>query len=78
MIQKFIDFATAFNASIANLGNIGPTDFFGAINEGPAGGYAAFSIGSKWVMITLMLFGRIGVLNLFFLIANFTKRTKQN
>lgn len=72
--SAFVDFTSALNASIANLGNIGPTDFYGAINDGPAGGYAGFGIASKWVMIFLMLFGRIGVLNIFFFLGNFRKR----
>ncbi len=76
--RNLVDFSTAMNASIANLGNIGPADFYGKINEGPTGGYAGLGIASKWVLIILMLFGRIGVLNIFYLGANFIYKKGNN
>jgi trk system potassium uptake protein len=60
---KSIDLMTGLTASIANLGNIGPTAAMGigGIDAGPAGNYFAFSISAKLIMSILMMIGRIGV-----------------
>ncbi len=57
-----MDFLSAITATIANLGNIGPMVSIGNINAGPAGNYFPFSIAAKWLMIILMLIGRLGVI----------------
>lgn len=56
-----IDLLTGVTASIANLGNIGPTAALGSIDAGPTGNYFPFSVASKLVMCLLMLIGRVGV-----------------
>lgn len=58
---KSIDLITGLTASIANLGNIGPTAALGNIDAGPAGNYFAFSVGAKLIMSLLMMIGRVGV-----------------
>lgn len=58
---RSIDLLTGVTASIANLGNIGPTAALGSIDAGPTGNYFAFSTVSKIVMSILMLIGRVGV-----------------
>lgn len=58
-----MNFSTAFSASLANLGNIGPgVSFAGNFNIGPTGNYFAFSTLGKVVLIILMYIGRVGVL----------------
>ncbi len=50
-----LDFATSFGASIACLANIGP-----AIGDvGPTGNYAGMPILAKWVLIVMMVMGRL-------------------
>jgi trk system potassium uptake protein TrkH len=50
-----MDFATSFGASIACLANIGP-----AIGDvGPTGNYAGLPGAAKWVLILMMLMGRL-------------------
>jgi trk system potassium uptake protein TrkH len=50
-----MDFATSFGASIACLANIGP-----AIGDvGPTGSYAGLPGIAKWVLIAMMLMGRL-------------------
>jgi trk system potassium uptake protein TrkH len=50
-----LDFATSFGASIACLANIGP-----AIGDvGPTGNYAAMPLLAKWILIGMMLMGRL-------------------
>ncbi len=64
-----LDLGTALAASIANLGNIGPGNFFSnGWNVGPTGNYFAFSTGGKWLLIFLMYVGRVGVLTIFFVL----------
>ena len=60
---KNIDLISGITASIANLGNIGPTASLGSIDAGPSGNYSAFSDAAKLVMSLLMFIGRIGVLS---------------
>jgi trk system potassium uptake protein TrkH len=52
------DFETNFTAAVACFNNIGPG--FGNI-VGPAGSFALFSDGSKYVLSFLMLFGRLEI-----------------
>jgi trk system potassium uptake protein TrkH len=52
-----IDLVTAFTASIANLGNIGP----GLNIVGPAGNYSSIPTPALWVLIFLMLLGRLEI-----------------
>lgn len=59
--SKSIDLITGITASIANLGNIGPTAALGSIDAGPAGNYFAFSSMAKLIMCLLMMIGRVGV-----------------
>lgn len=59
--ESTLDFLSAFTASIANLGNIGPAIAIGSVNHGPAGNYFAFTDAGKWIMIVLMYIGRVGV-----------------
>lgn len=61
---KQMDFISAITATIANLGNIGPMVSIGNINAGPTGNYFPFSVTAKWVMIILMLIGRLGVITI--------------
>lgn len=50
-----LGFSTAFGASIACLANIGP-----AIGDvGPTGNYAAMPLVAKWILIAMMLMGRL-------------------
>jgi trk system potassium uptake protein len=62
-----VELMTAFTASLASLGCIGPG--FGGV--GPAMNYAPFTDFAKWVMVFLMLLGR---LELFTLLILFTKQ----
>lgn len=62
-----MDFTTSFTTSIAHLGNIGPAPALGEINTGPSGNYSGFSLLSKYLMMFLMLLGRLGILTFFML-----------
>ena len=65
------DLATAFSASIACLGNIGP----GLGQVGPAGNYAALSDLAKWVLALAMIVGRLEVYTvLILLVPEFWRR----
>lgn len=68
------DFLTAFNASLANLGNIGPAFQISGVNHGPTGNYFAFNETAKLIMIFLMYFWRVGVLSLIFLFVPYKKQ----
>lgn len=50
-----LDFPTALGASIACLANIGP----GIGDVGPTGNYASMPLIAKWVLIMMMLMGRL-------------------
>lgn len=65
------DFNTALGASVASLGNIGT----GIGNVGPGGTYVAFPLFDKWLLIFLMLLGR---LELFTLITLFSRSFWKN
>jgi trk system potassium uptake protein TrkH len=73
---RSMDFVTGFTASIANLGNIGPSIVNGVSGAGPTGNYSSFSIFAKVVMATLMFIGRVGVLTCLMLMV--TRRGLQN
>ena len=60
------DFNTALGASVASLSNVGT----GIGNVGPGGSYAGFTIFSKWMLMFLMLLGRV---ELFTLITLFSR-----
>lgn len=62
-----IDLVSAFSASIAILGNIGPAAATGTVNSGPTGNYFSFSPSSKLFMTVLMYISRVGVLNILIL-----------
>ena len=54
------DFNTAIGASAATLGNVGT----GIGQVGPGGSYVAFPIATKWLLILLMLLGRLELFSL--------------
>lgn len=66
LLSMGIDFNTAVGASIATLSNCG----LGLGSVGPYGTYAFLPIGAKWVLVALMLLGRV---ELFTLISIFSK-----
>ncbi len=55
LLMLGLDFSTALGASIACLANIGP----GIGEVGPTGNYAALPGIAKWVLIVMMLMGRL-------------------
>ena len=60
------DFNTALGASVASLGNVGT----GIGNVGPGGSYVGFPLFDKWILMLLMLLGRV---ELFTLITLFSR-----
>jgi trk system potassium uptake protein TrkH len=54
------DFNTALGASVATLGNIGT----GIGQVGPGGAYVAFPLATKWMLMLLMLLGRVELFSL--------------
>lgn len=58
------DVQTAFTAAAASLGNVGP----GLGDVGPHDNYAVLSTQSKWVSMTLMVFGRLEIYTLLMLV----------
>ena len=59
------DFNTAIGASVAALSNVGT----GIGQVGPDGTYVAFTLGSKWVLMLLMLLGRVELFSLITLLS---------
>ena len=59
------DFNTAIGASVATLGNIGTG--VGAV--GPSGTYVAFPLGVKWLLMLLMIIGRVELFSLITLLS---------
>lgn len=57
------DFSTAIGASVAALGNVGT----GVGLVGPGGSYVAFPIAVKWMLMLLMLLGRVELFSLIIL-----------
>ena len=66
-----IDFNTAIGASVATLSNVGT----GIGTVGPGGSYVLFPLGTKWVLMLLMLLGRV---ELFSLITLFSRSFWRN
>ena len=66
LLTMGVDFDTSVGASIATLSNFGT----GIGSVGPFGTYAFLPLGAKWVLVVLMLLGRV---ELFTLIAIFSK-----
>ncbi len=54
-----LDFITAFSASVACLTNVGPG--IGQV-VGPSGTFASIPDGGKWILVMLMLLGRLEIL----------------
>ena len=65
------DFDTAIGASVATLGNVGT----GIGKVGPGGSYVGFPLFDKWVLMLLMLLGRV---ELFTLITLFSRSFWKN
>ena len=59
------DFNTALGASVATLGNVGT----GIGQVGPGGSYVAFPIAAKWLLMLLMLLGRVELFSLITLLS---------
>lgn len=62
MLFNNVDVVTAFTASIANIGNVGPG--IGPI-VGPAGNYSSFHPVSLWTLTLEMLVGRLEIFTVF-------------
>lgn len=71
LLATGIDFNTAIGASVATLSNVGT----GIGNVGPGGSYVLFPLGTKWVLMLLMLLGRV---ELFSLITLFSRSFWRN
>lgn len=67
-ISTNVDFTSAIMAALASAGNIGPGLVVGSIDNGPIGNYSSFNEVAKLIMVPLMLFGRLGFLNLLILL----------
>jgi len=65
ILFKGFDFNTAIGASVATLGNIGTG--VGAV--GPGGSYVAFPLAVKWLLMLLMLLGRVELFSLITLLS---------
>jgi trk system potassium uptake protein TrkH len=59
------DFNTALGASVATLSNVGT----GIGQVGPGGSYVAFPLTTKWLLMLLMLFGRVELFSLITLLS---------
>jgi trk system potassium uptake protein TrkH len=66
LLTMGVDFDTSIGASIATLSNFGT----GLGDVGPYGTYAFLPVGAKWVLVVLMLLGRV---ELFTLISIFSR-----
>jgi trk system potassium uptake protein TrkH len=60
LLATSTDFDTALGASVATLGNIGT----GIGHVGPGGSYVAFPLAIKWMLMLLMLLGRVELFSL--------------
>ena len=65
------DFNTAIGASVATLSNVGT----GVGNVGPGGSYVAFPLYAKWILMLMMILGRV---ELFSLITLFSRSFWRN
>lgn len=70
------NFTTAFGASIANLGNIGPIPSIDGVNLWPSGNYSVLNTSAKLILSLLMLLWRVGVLSLLLLFMNYKAQQK--
>lgn len=59
------DFDTAIGASVATLSNVGTG--VGAV--GPGGSYVAFPLGAKWILMLMMVLGRVELFSLIMLLS---------
>ena len=59
------DFNTAIGASVATLSNVGT----GIGQVGPGGSYVAFPLVSKWVLMLMMILGRVELFSLITLLS---------
>ncbi len=59
------DFSTAIGASVATLSNVGT----GVGLVGPGGSYVAFPLGAKWILMLLMILGRVELFSLITLLS---------
>lgn len=59
------DFDTAMGASVATLSNVGT----GIGRVGPSGSYVDFSISTKWILMLLMLLGRVELFSIITLLS---------
>ena len=66
LLTMGVDFDTSVGASMATLSNFGT----GIGDVGPFGTYAFLPVGAKWVLVVLMLLGRV---ELFTLISIFSR-----
>ena len=71
LLSTGIDFETSLGASIATLGNVGT----GLGSVGPGGSYVAFPLATKWILMLLMLLGRV---ELFSMITLFSRSFWKN
>lgn len=60
-----VDFNTALGASVATLSNVGT----GIGLVGPGGSYVAFPLATKWILMLLMLLGRVELFSLITLLS---------
>ena len=65
LLSTGIDFETSLGASIATLGNVGT----GLGSVGPGGSYVAFPLVSKWVLMLMMILGRVELFSLITLLS---------
>lgn len=65
LLATGIDFNTAIGASVATLSNVGT----GIGSVGPGGSYVLFPLGTKWVLMLLMLLGRVELFSLITLLS---------
>ncbi len=59
------DFSTAIGASAATLSNVGT----GVGLVGPGGSYVAFPLGAKWILMLMMILGRVELFSLITLLS---------
>ena len=65
MLATGIDFETSMGASVASLSNVGT----GIGQVGPGGSYVAFPLAIKWILMLLMLLGRLELFSLITLLS---------
>ena len=65
LLATGIDFETSIGASVATLSNVGT----GIGQVGPGGSYVLFPIATKWVLMLLMILGRVELFSLITLLS---------